>query len=912
MDSLRASAAVVGSAASRGLDNDDVLAVDALILRHRVVPGLTVNCRTEAVPSVSISEFLRDDCTQNEVVIFALSDPRALLAHWRQMKSRNQRKSALIVLPDPLPQTCRALTKGMVCVERTTPERLGVTRTEYASVARCAVWYDAPKVVRGVIAQQELPPAIQALHVHSDPGLTFVFQGQLAGLPAQVLWDSGAALSFVDAAYVARHQLTVKPTIKTIELADGDKQSVSGYVRMKLRIQGSLTWVQMYVMSLLPEYDVILGDDWSHKYRISAFFGGRGNDRDPTYLKLGRGGCRLVPEGRSLDTSHAHREAPVATDAMPSNVGAHLPCDLVSPVKLLSVTQARRLLASPRTGCAPAYLVVVNQVKEDCDVSFGPAAAAAQSAVDTILTDYEVVFEAPSTSHVRPGLTPDAVPLMEGAKAPNVAAYRQSVKERQVLEETVKEQLEKGWLQPSNSPFGAPVLFVPKPDGSLRMCIDYRALNKVTHRNTYPLPRIDDLMDNLSGAKYFSSLDLTSGYHQLVLSEEDRPKTAFNTHFGKFEYKVLPMGLCNAPAVFQSAMNTLFGPLLNRCVCVYLDDILIFSRSEKEHLRHLRMVLTVLKDNDLKAKRSKCKFFVPELKFLGHIVSAEGIRPDPRKVETVHDWPTPVSAYEVRQFHGLANYFRKFIRGFAATAAPLTDLLKGIPANDRTGKLLRYGRLPQPQKERMVADFKAKWTPQCQTSFDALKHALTSAPVLAMPDPQKPYVMVADACECPPAIGAVLIQDGRPVSFFSRKLKGAELQYSASDIEMQSVISALKEWRCYLEGAPKFTIVTDHEPNTYLDQKTVNPHTHRRRARWLAASCGYDYQWQYRPGRTNVADPISRAPQHFRLACVRACVRACPCGFASVVVWRCTAAECRGGVGLPPSAETVACGIPAA
>lgn len=183
--------------------------------------------------------------------------------------------------------------------------------------------------------------------------------------------------------------------------------------------------------------------------------------------------------------------------------------------------------------------MVVNQVEDDGNASFGPAAAAAQTAVDAVLNEYEVVAEA-STPHVRPGLTPDAVPLVEGAKPANVAAYLQSVKERQVLEDTVKEQLEKGWLQPSNSPFGAQVLFVPKPDGSLRVCIDYRALNKVTHRNTYPLPRIDDLTDNLSDAKYLSSLDLTSEYHELVLSEEDRPKTVFNTHLAS-----LSTGCCS-------------------------------------------------------------------------------------------------------------------------------------------------------------------------------------------------------------------------------------------------------------------------------------------------------------------------------------------------------------------------------
>ena len=222
---------------------------------------------------------------------------------------------------------------------------------------------------------------------------------------------------------------------------------------------------------------------------------------------------------------------------------------------------------------------------------------------------------------VRPHITPEATPVKPGAIPPSKPAFRISVKKRLVLDEYVADQISKGWVNVSTSNYGAPVLFVPKSDGTLRMCIDYRALSKITERTTYPLPRIDDLMDNLSGAKFFSSLDMTSGYHQLVLRESDRPKTAFNTRFGKFEYKVLPMGLCNEPAVFQSAMNSVFGSLLNRHVCIYLDDMLIFSNTRAEHLQHLEAVLRILHDADLKAKRKKCELFNPELKIWGQFLS---------------------------------------------------------------------------------------------------------------------------------------------------------------------------------------------------------------------------------------------------------------------------------------------------
>ena len=237
------------------------------------------------------------------------------------------------------------------------------------------------------------------------------------------------------------------------------------------------------------------------------------------------------------------------------------------------------------------------------------------------------------------------------------------------------------------------------------------------------------------------------------------------------------------------------------------------------------------------------------------------MKPDPAKVETIAGGPTLSSVHEVRQFLGLAKYFRKFIRGYAAMTAPLTDLLKGFSKQERAGVRSRFHHDPDAVSASERA-FTARWT-ACDTAFAAVRQALTSAHVLALPDHAKHFTPVSDASLSPPAVGAVLLQHGHPVSYFSRKLSGPELNYSVSDIEMLAVICALREWRCYLEGA-RFTIVTDHQPNTYLDVAT-SAHTLKRRARWLDVACGYDYAWCYRPGRTNVADPVSRAPQHFAL-----------------------------------------------
>ena len=305
-----------------------------------------------------------------------------------------------------------------------------------------------------------------------------------------------------------------------------------------------------------------------------------------------------------------------------------------------------------------------------------------------------------------------------------------------------------------------------------------------------------------------------------MLHPEDVEKTAFNTHIGKYQYKVLPFGLTNAPSVFQAAMNTLFADMLNKGVLVYLDDILIYSKTEEEHLALLERVLQRLVDVNLKARRHKCHFFKEELRYLGHIVSKSGIKPDPTKVDAIRNWPTPQSITDVRSFLGLTNYFRKFIQGYALLTRPLTDLLKGLDKKERKGKRRRIkGDRAQTPPD---PTFTPRWSAACQQSFDTLRQALISAPVLVLPDFDKPFELVCDAAAAnPPGIGAVLLQSGHPVAFYSRKLSAAEENYTIQELEMLAVVSALKEFRCYLDGV-EFTIVTDHQPNIYLDTMQLN------------------------------------------------------------------------------------------
>ena len=328
------------------------------------------------------------------------------------------------------------------------------------------------------------------------------------------------------------------------------------------------------------------------------------------------------------------------------------------------------------------------------------------------LEDIPVVREFPDVfPDDLPGLPPDReidfqIELAPGTEPILRAPYRMAPAELKELKVQMEEMVNKGFVRPSTSPWGAPVLFVKKKDGSMRLCIDYRELNKVTIRNQYPLPRIDDLFDQLQGAKVFSKIDLRSGYHQLRVHDDDVPKTAFRTWYGHFEFLVMPFGLTNAPAAFMDLMNRIFRPYLDQFVIVFIDDILIYSGSEEEHVEHLRIVLQILREHRLYAKLSKCQFWLDSVAFLGHIVSAEGVSVDQQKVEAILNWKPPTSVTEIRSFLGLAGYYRKFVEGFSKIAAPLTRLTR---------------------KEEPFL-----WSEACQQSFDELKRRLTSAPVLTL------------------------------------------------------------------------------------------------------------------------------------------------------------------------------------
>ena len=394
----------------------------------------------------------------------------------------------------------------------------------------------------------------------------------------------------------------------------------------------------------------------------------------------------------------------------------------------------------------------------------------------------------------------------------------------------------KGYVRESMSPCSVPALLVPKKDGSFRMCVDSRAINNITIKYRYPIPRLDDMLDELHGSSIFSKIDLRSGYHQIRMRDGDEWKTAFKTKGGLYEWLVMPFGLSNAPSTFMRLMNEVLRPFLGRFVVVYFDDILVYSKSQKDHLHHLEEVFKVLRAQKLFGKLEKCEFFSPQVTFLGYVVSKDGISMDQAKVEAIKSWPTPTTITEVRSFHGLASFYRRFIKGFSSLMAPITECMK-------KGS---FG-----------------WTRAAHDAFEKLKTKLCEAPVLALPNFDKLFEIDCDASGV--GIGAVLMQDQRPIAYFSEKLNGSRKNYSTYDKEFYALIRALDHWSHYLR--PKqFVLHSDHEALKYLNgQHKLNP----RHAKWVEFLQSFSFVAKHKKGSTNVvADALSR--RHSLLAVMEA------------------------------------------
>lgn len=445
-----------------------------------------------------------------------------------------------------------------------------------------------------------------------------------------------------------------------------------------------------------------------------------------------------------------------------------------------------------------------------------------------VLEEFASVFEEPK------GLPPERafdhfIPLLPGAKPVNLRPYRYNPAQKDEIERQVADMLQNGVIQPSSSPFSSPVLLVQKKDLTWRFCIDYRHLNAITVKNRYPLPIIDELLDELAGSSIFISLDLRAGYHQIRMKPEDEHKTAFKTHNGHFEFRVMSYGLTGAPATFQGLMNTVLAPLLRKGVLVFIDDILIYSKDLTDHVLKLRQVFQILHVHQLKVKRSKCSFAQSTLTYLGHVISKDGVSTDPKNIQAVQQWAVPANVKEVRGFLGLAGYYRKFVRHFGVISRPLTDLLK---------------------KHVVFV-----WTSTHQTAFEALKAALIFAPVLALPDFSKVFEIETDASDN--RVGVVLMQTGHPLAFLSKALGPKNRGLSTYEKECMAILLAVDQWRSYLQFG-EFIIRTDQRSLVHLrDQRLATPWQQKAMTKLL----GLQYKFLYKKGLENkAADALSRYP----------------------------------------------------
>lgn len=459
-----------------------------------------------------------------------------------------------------------------------------------------------------------------------------------------------------------------------------------------------------------------------------------------------------------------------------------------------------------------------------------------RKAIIEICSDYNHLFHLTGDHLTHTTAQTHRIPTKDSQAPINQKMYRLPETQRQVIQEQVADMLENDIVEPSKSPWNSPLLVVPKKAGSdgkkrWRVVVDYRKLNEVTVGNAFPLPRIEDILDQLGNSRYFTTLDLASGYHQVLVEEEDRPKTAFSTAFGHFQFKRMPFGLTGAPATFQHMMNFVLSGLQGWKCFVYLDDIVIFGRNLQDHNAKLREVFDRLSECNLKLQLEKCHFLKKEVVYLGHVCSEAGALPNPSNTACVQTFPVPRTVRQVQSFLGLANYYRKFIPNFSKIAEPINKLLR--------------------------KNTKFCWTPECNQAFSELKSKLINPPLLIYPDFSKPFTLTTDASNV--ALGAVLSQGEKgqeqPIAYASRTLNPAERRYTTIEKELLAIVWAVKNYRCYLYGRP-FTIVTDHKP--LIGECRVKDTTSRL-VKMRHKLSEYDYTMVHRAGKYNqCADALSR------------------------------------------------------
>ena len=637
----------------------------------------------------------------------------------------------------------------------------------------------------------------------------FIIEMTMAGRKVKAMIDSGATGNFLSSRVAAQLKLkqVKKEVADKVKFADGRTVLSTHVLHAQYELQRFSDSETFHVLDL-PDYEVVLGRPWLKRVNPNI-------DWKYDTVTIKKNGSKHV----------IHQ--------MGDEAGQRISSFLMSALQLKQAIKRKEemlLVSLKQVEDALGNPVEVPLPQTDVEHWQKTWASLKEEFKDVI----------PTMGNWMPAFPPERdishkIDLIPGAPLPNKPMHRMSQPELEELRRQLDDLLEKGYIRPSTSPYASPIILVRKPGSTaLRLCVDYRMLNNATVKDAYPVPPLHECLDRLHGAKIFSKLDLAQGFHQIRLDEASIPLSAFRCRYGLFEFKTMPFGMCNSPSTFQRTMDNILSPFLDKFVTVYMDDILIFSKDEESHLEHLRAVLQTLREHKLYARANKCEIGVTSTRYLGHIISAEGIHVDPAKIKPILDWPVPKNQKDVLQFKGMCEFYRRHIEHFSSIAAPLSAL---------TGKVEFH------------------WGEAEQTAFDGLKKALTEAPVLAPPDYSSPFVVTCDASKY--AVGAVLSQgEGshmRVVAFESRKMNDAETRYLNHDKELLAVIHALKKWDFYLRGK-RFRIVTDNSATKFIQTK---PQLSHRQMNWMTTLQSFDFDIIHRPGRENiVADALSRRPDY--------------------------------------------------
>ena len=683
---------------------------------------------------------------------------------------------------------------------------------------------------------------------------------RINGRWAYALLDTGASVSIIDKKFIEEDKtLIIRPIEEGFRSASGHFLDLCGSVEAHVLIRKQIIKHKFYVINVGPE-SCILGMDFLNKIKnakIDLLNGTLEIGPSASEKKIETNGnevkmtetVNLLPYAETIFKVKVSQPDGMEVLFEPSKLFAErhnvAVCSCLCiikdgeiPVRLSNYDQApMKLFKDERLGTVEMIDKEIEKLPRSglndrqcpVDLSQSSVTETQKKKMDDLIKRYKFVFAVDDNDLGRTKVIEHSIPL-ENNRPLKQRPYRIPYALRDECDRQIKFMLENEVIRPSSSPWMSPVVLVKKKDSSIRFCVDFRKLNEVTRKDTYPLPRIDEMLDKLHNATIFTTLDLQSGYWQIPIVEEDKEKTAFSAGQGLYEFNVMPFGLTGAPATFQRCMNYLLMDVSH--TMVYIDDIIVYSTTFEEHLTDLEKVLNVLKQNGLKLKPSKCEWVKAKVTFLGHVVSAEGMTPDPENIAKVKNFPVPKSIKEIQRFVGLASYYRRFIKNFAMIAAPLHKL---------TSK-----------------DSEFIWTDVHQKAFEELKQKLITPPILRFPDLSKPFILMTDASGY--ALGAVLGQQDEKekdhvIAYTSRGLKPHEKNYSTIEKELLAIVFGTKQFRHYI-WSRKVILLTDHRPLQWL--KGHGDPTSRL-VRWMLQLQEFDIHFQYRSGKSNAnADCLSR------------------------------------------------------